>query len=432
MGETAWRDPAETNGGGGARSPGRLVTLDFIRGIAVLGILYANIVGYAQPAVTSVWPGALPEPMSLADRIVWFVQFLLIDGKMRGLFAVLFGAGLVLFTEAKGNALQWRRLAWLGLFGAAHYFLLFRGDILFSYALCGMVVLVIGAHRLPAATALALGVAFYVLGAVFQAQPFFAALPEESAALAACADAARCIAAGGEDAYWANYAGVLGDAARETAVMRGGLWGIVGYNWTEHGTGLLSGGLMALCESFPSMLIGIGLYRAGLFDGGFDGDRDRRLLRWGLAGIAAGLLLTAPLAVWLVRAGDPFYLTFMIALGPAQIARLPMVLGLAAWLAWLAPRAADTALGQRLIAAGRMAFSNYLGTSLLMAMIFQGWGLGFFGEWGRAVLLLPMLFGCAVMLAWSRPWLARFAYGPLEWLWRCLTYGRIFPLKRAN
>ena len=67
-----------------------------------------------------------------------------------------------------------------------------------------------------------------------------------------------------------------------------------------------------------------------------------------------------------------------------------------------------------------------------MAVIFQGWGLGLFGEWGRTMLLLPMVLGCAVMLAWSRPWLARFAYGPLEWLWRCLTYGRMFSLKRAD
>ena len=120
MGETAWRDPAETNGEGAARGPGRLVTLDFIRGIAVLGILYANIVGFAQPTVTSVWPGALPEPMGLADRIVWFVQFLLIDGKMRGLFALLFGASLALFLESRGEGLQLRRLLWLGLFGLAH------------------------------------------------------------------------------------------------------------------------------------------------------------------------------------------------------------------------------------------------------------------------------------------------------------------------
>jgi uncharacterized protein len=66
-------------------------------------------------------------------------------------------------------------------------------------------------------------------------------------------------------------------------------------------------------------------------------------------------------------------------------------------------------LGERLVAAGRMAFSNYVGTSLLMALVFQGW---------------------AVMLRWSRPWLARFRYGPLEWLWRCLTYGRWFPIRR--
>ena len=75
----------------------RLVTLDFIRGVAVLGILYANIVGFSQPMLAGVWPGALTVPMDGADRAAWWVQFLLIDGKMRGLFALLFGASLALF-----------------------------------------------------------------------------------------------------------------------------------------------------------------------------------------------------------------------------------------------------------------------------------------------------------------------------------------------
>jgi uncharacterized protein len=77
-----------------------------------------------------------------------------------------------------------------------------------------------------------------------------------------------------------------------------------------------------------------------------------------------------------------------------------------------------------------MAFSNYLGTSILMMFVFHGWALGLFGELGRLELLGVVLATWAAMLAWSPAWLARFRYGPLEWLWRCLTYGKLFPLIR--
>ncbi len=420
MAASGWFEPDE-----GKRGGERLVTLDFIRGIAVLGILFANIAAFAQPDLAAAWPGALPHAMDGADRAVWLAQFLLIDGKMRGLFAVLFGAGIVLFTEAKGDALQWRRLVFLGLFGLAHYFLLFRGDILFSYALCGIVVLAMGAHRLPARTALAMGAVLYLLGAVFQAVPMLPGAVEEQRALATCADALGCFGSG--DPYWKDLAATLRGVARESAVMRGSLRGIVAYNVNVQGSSALWGAFLSLFESFPAMLMGIGLYRYGLFDGNVG----RKQAMWGLAGIALGLALTLPLAILLMRAGDPLYLTYLIVLGPAQAARLPMVLGLAVALAWLAPRAAGGWLGKRFVAAGRTAFSNYLGTSLAMAIVFQGWGFGLFGQLDRVQMLIPVALGCAAMLAWPAPWLRRFAYGPLEWLWRCLTYGRIFPLTRA-
>jgi uncharacterized protein len=77
-----------------------------------------------------------------------------------------------------------------------------------------------------------------------------------------------------------------------------------------------------------------------------------------------------------------------------------------------------------------MAFSNYVGTSALMMLIFRHWALGFYGELTRAELLVPMACGWVLMLGWSKPWLARFHYGPLEWCWRCLTYWRLFPFRR--
>jgi uncharacterized protein len=78
-----------------------------------------------------------------------------------------------------------------------------------------------------------------------------------------------------------------------------------------------------------------------------------------------------------------------------------------------------------------MAFSNYIGTSVLMMLIFRQWAGGLWGELGRVELVGVVLFAWVLMLLWSKPWLEHFRYGPLEWLWRCLTYGKLFPMRRA-
>ncbi len=131
----------------------RLVALDFIRGIAVLGILFANITAYAQPYTAYYWPPAIVGGMTVGDQAVWVFQFVFVDGKFRGLFTLLFGAGMMLFLErarrrGAGTGLQLRRLAWLLMFGLIHFFLIWRGDILTLYAVWGMVALL--AVRLPA------------------------------------------------------------------------------------------------------------------------------------------------------------------------------------------------------------------------------------------------------------------------------------------
>jgi uncharacterized protein len=141
-------------------------------------------------------------------------------------------------------------------------------------------------------------------------------------------------------------------------------------------------------------------------------------------------LLTLPLGLWAYLADFPLFLTVFVFIGASPLPRLAAILGLLALLSLWAPRAATTWLGERLVAAGRVAFSNYIGTSMVMAPIFYGWGLGLFGQFGRVELFGFVLFGWALMLAWSKPWLERYRYGPLEWLWRCLTYWRLFPLRR--
>src|SRR5690606_5691513 len=124
------------------------------------------------------------------------------------------------------------------------------------------------------------------------------------------------------------------------------------------------------------------------------------------------------------------YLTQFVFNGAAAVLHLPMVLGLAALLALGAPAAAKTALGSRVAAAGRMAFTNYVGTSAVMMLVFQGWAGALYGSLHRAELLIFVLLGWILMLAWSKPWLVRFRYGPLEWLWRSLTYGQWVTFRR--
>ena len=148
----------------------RIESLDFIRGIAVMGILAANIAAFGQPFSAYMYPAAWIGPTDDPDGWMWVAQFVLIDGKMRGLFTLLFGAGLYLFMErtwAKGGTL-WRqalRLAILLVFGLIHFYFIWRGDILSLYAFVGLVTLPF--LRLAAKTQLVIGAVGYFIGILF-------------------------------------------------------------------------------------------------------------------------------------------------------------------------------------------------------------------------------------------------------------------------
>lgn len=403
----------------------RMESLDFIRGIAVMGIVLANVVIFGQPSIAAIWPDGFIGADGDPDGWLWIAQFVLIDGKMRGLFTLLFGAGVMLFMEkawARGATvwLQARRLGWLLAFGLLHYFLLWQGDILTLYALCGLIVL--ACVRWDVQTQLVSALVVYVAGALLWTALFYyfyliAETPLGQNAMLAEAHAGVMEAKGVP----------LADAAAETALMRDGGWlANVSHRFDEHRVGWLTVLWQVAWETIPLMLLGMALYRAGLFDGRMDPRKQRR---WAWIGLLGGALATLLLGLWVQGKGFTYFSTMFAFMGPSMLTRLPMILGLAALLALWAPRAKGW-LGQRTVAAGRMAFSNYIGTSFAMLFVFSGWALDLFGRLDRPQLYLVALLSWVVMLAWSKSWLARFRYGPLEWLWRCLTYGRLFPLKR--
>ena len=411
--------PIATSGGN------RIGSLDFIRGIAVMGILAANIVAFGQPFAAYMYPDAFTVPHSEAEDWMWVAQFVLIDSKMRGLFSLLFGAGMYLFLEkawarGQGSWLQAQRLFWLGLFGLLHFFFIWRGDILFLYACAGLAgLLFVGLSR---GKQLLLGILGY-LGGVLLYTGFVGFLPLVADGEVGQRPAFSQMAEELEAEKQAD----LADGALETRLISDGdyvAW--VGHNLTEHGDDLPFSLFIFWFETLPLMLIGMAAYRYGLFDGGLDPGRQRK---WGWGLLVLGTAATIPIALWAKAGGYTYYGTLAAMVGWSMFPRGLVILGLAALLALWGQRASGW-LAERIAAAGRAAFTNYLGTSILMLLVFHGWAGGLFGKLGRSELYLVALATWVIMLLWSKPWLERYRFGPLEWLWRCLTYRRLFPLKR--
>jgi len=408
--------PAEVPRPLGTADAARIGSLDLLRGIALLGILFANITGYAHPRLAYSWPPLLANAATGADKAVWLFQFVAVDGKFRGIFTLLFGAGMALFMErawerGADRELLLRRLLCLLAFGLAHYYLIWHGDILTSYAVWGIAALPL--MRLPARWLLGVGLGIYYAGALAQAVTGMPATPPGNVP---------------PDAGTRLEQQVRIEAARETRLMREGTWLEIAADRPAIRTAELVDGIVRACpETFSLILIGMALYRLGFFSR----TPAPALRRWGWAGVVTGTALTIPLGVMVWRHGFSLDWTIYTFNRLAPLPRLPVVLGLAALVVAGTARLAPSPLGRRLVAAGRMPLTNYLGISLVMASIFQGWGVGLFGSANRLGLLPGVMLGWILMLGWSQPWLKHFRFGPLEWLWRWLTYGTRPPIRRV-
>ncbi|NLR71619.1 DUF418 domain-containing protein [Novosphingobium sp. ERN07] len=391
----------------------RIEALDFVRGVAVLGILAINITGFWGPSLATFSPAIpYPEPGSAG----WFAfAFVLFEGKMRALFTLLFGASMVLFAQAaerqgtNPDIAQMRRLLWLMLFGYLHFALLWWGDILFSYALCGLGALIF--LRLSPWQLLGIALPFYALSQGIEALLDLPGVLTEQAILAGTAPAADVA----EQAAMMDR--IAASVAKDMAVLDAGFIGAIRLKLAQSALQPITTTLSTFTETLPLMLTGMALLRLGLFS---DWPR-RRLALVATAGVVLGGVPTLFATDWLWTHDWPPRAMFAAIEHGMALPHLLMAVGYAAGLVLLFPRAQITALGQRLIAAGRCAFSNYIGTTVLMTAIFSGWGLGLGADLPRQWLPTFVVLGWIAMLAWPRWWLARFGQGPLEALWRKLV-----------
>ncbi len=409
----------------------RIAALDIIRGVAVIGILLMNITSFAMPMGAYFNPLAWGTP-GTADLMTFALNFVLVDGKMRGLFSLLFGASMTLVIDranhrmpGSGAGVHLRRMAILALFGLAHYYLIWAGDILFLYAATGTVALLFmrrSAASLIRAALFAFITAFLLsllFIASFYLMQFHAQASGGTEALRDFNDMLDGIGAPGSQ--------ITGE---EVVALRGSYADALGYRFSP----AMAGGpftmlWMSGIETLAYMLAGAGLMRSGFFEGQWGAERYRTIARnYGLPALVALVILVAQL--W--RGGFDTLASFAAFFSWSVPFDWMMTFAYAALLVLAVERWRDTWLAARLAAAGRAAFTNYLGTSIVMTSLFYGYGLGWFGTVARWQLPLFVAAMAVLMLAWSKPWLDRFHYGPLEWAWRSLARGSLQPFRRDH
>lgn len=383
--------------------PTRILALDALRGVAVIGIVGMNVLAFALPGPAYYNPLAYGS-VGAADYWTWLGSFVFVEDKFRTLFAMLFGAGCLILVERSGPA-PWRahyaRMAVLFAIGLVHATLFASNDVLRAYAMAGLFLPLLAGLSAQALLTVALGLAMVhvaagmvVLGPAMVAH--FAQNWQSDALL------------------WANRQ-FGSDAAAIAALLEQGREGL-GERAFRRVIGIPAQ-FRALVAALPlnlaAIALGMGLWRAGMLKGEW---RTFRLQR--VAGLSALVALPALLllAAWLVTEGFPAPLV-----GPAALvmsAPFDMLLALAYAALAMAFLGDDRGLARRLAAVGRLSLTNYLMTSVILSAVFASWGLGLFGEVTRwqavAIGLLPV----AGMLLWSPPWLARFGQGPAERLWR--------------
>ncbi|MCK4410182.1 MAG: DUF418 domain-containing protein [Candidatus Eisenbacteria sp.] len=394
----------------------RIVSLDVLRGFAILGILIMNVQSFSMIGAAYLNPTAYGDLTGL-NRVVWTLSHLFADMKFITIFSMLFGAGIVLFAtrlESRGlrpGPVHYRRTFWLLLIGLAHGFLLWYGDILAIYALTGFIAYLFW-RRSPLAL-LITGIAVMSVGTLLYVGAGVGIMMAPPEALEGIRD------------FWSPGAERV---AHEVAAMRG--------SWTEQmsvrGPEMVSTFTVVffmyyLWRTVGMMLIGMALFKWGVLSA-------ERSKRFYAVTAVVGFVVGLPV-IWLGvarRFADGWTLPWSFFNG-SQYNYWGSAFVALAYISVVMLVVKTDVLGRlrrALAAAGRMAFTNYLMQTVICTAIFYGHGLGLFGSVERVHQILIVFAVWIFQLWFSAFWLERFRFGPAEWVWRTLTYLKPQPMKR--
>jgi uncharacterized protein len=427
------------------RGAERIASLDVIRGIAILFILFMNMPGMGGYEFVLFDPRY--PTWTTADYWATFATRTWLEGTQRGLLEILFGAGIMIMARramapdgpVEVADLHYRRNLWLCMFGLANAFLLlWWGDILLVYGIAA--VFLFPFRKLGPKAQLALAVPFLAALLLFNANGYRKESAElrEVQKIEASVAAGKTISDADKEKLKEHREAVLRDTqlpadnakAKEKIAKAdkahhstfGAYWNaqfdswmwIMGWFWVIEG------------EIIATMLIGMALYQWGVIQG-----RARRSTYWVLLllgyGIGLGLRGTFWLEALKPLPGQHWQGVF------GDFSRLAVVLGHIGLIHLIL----GSGFGQKLLrpfeAAGRMPLTIYLGTSFLMLwIVFAPWGFDLFGAWGQAKLLGFAAVVVMMELIAANLWMTRFENGPMEWLWKSLAYERREPFRKVG
>jgi uncharacterized protein len=433
------------------QNPKRIQHLDIIRGIALLGILLMNIQSFAMPSSAYVNPSSWGDFEGI-NYWYWAVTHLFADGKFINIFSILFGAGICLFTDSAATKgihaikLHYRRNFWLLLFGLIHAHLIWYGDILYSYAMCSFWVVLL--RNATQKTLWIVALVLLLVSSMINASLAYAITefpPEMYAEMLQ---------------FWKP---TPEQHQLEIAAYTGS------YYQQQHQRSMEALGLQTevffsyfIFRGSALMLIGMALFKSGFLSGAAFKNTSETVLSYSnsesvpesvidsaqesaartsalqtyrnmaILGIGTGIFLTAVGVFYSTQSSFSF--NYALFSGPEWNAwgSIATALGYIAFIVIAIEKRWLYSLQMRLAAVGQMAFSHYIAQSVMATFIFYGWGLGLFAQVNRGLQLLVVITIWGLQLWISPIWLRRCHFGPLEWLWRSLTYWKWQPLLKKS
>ncbi len=415
----------------------RIQVIDSVRGIAVLGILLMNIPFFSLPEITAT-NLEIRHEYSGWNYYIWWIVEMFFHGSMRGLFSMLFGASMVLITSSNNSDglsladVYYRRLLWMFLFGLIHgFFLLWPGDILYAYAICGMFLFPFRLMRVRWLILLA-GVLLTLLTikiTITEKAPL--QLKKEAMAILAKDTSQQALNEEEKEMLekWQAYTKKESPESKrklveeEIGIFKGGYAEIFRYlagitvilesEWMYH---------VQFFDCFIFMLIGVALYKNGILTG--------RKSSWTYLAMAGlGYLIALPLGYQELSAKvdsrfDAIAILEQTPVHWIEIKRLFLTLGHLGLILWVYRLGWFRLVFDWLGSAGRMAFTNYILQSILCGLLFYGFAGNLFNTLERYEIYLVVLAIWVFQLLSSRIWLHYFRMGPLEWVWRSAIYGK--------
>jgi uncharacterized protein len=425
----------------------RIVILDSLRGIAILGILLMNIPGFGLPSPAAYGDLSVLNEMGTINYKVWLGIELSVAGSQRALFSMLFGAGMILFLankEKKSDGLMpaeyyFRRQLWLLVFGLFNAFvLLWFWDILFHYAFCGMILFAfrrLSPKALIIAAIVCLGfqtvrdnVSFYRDKKVIATGEMIAKMDTTISKLTD--DQKSELGAMTEIKEKSSAEGRKKDMEKSLRKVRGDYASFYKYQSERSFHSEIEYLYFGIWDILIFMFLGMAFYKNGVLLGNASSK-----VYWlmALGGLAAGIFLT-----W-YRLKPVIDLNFnnyeiikQTRFELYEVARtirsvgvfaVIMLLYKSGWFKWLFAMMRPV---------GQMAFTNYLMQSLLVGLFFYGVGFGMFGKLERYEIYYVVAATWTLQIIYSHIWLSYFRFGPLEWAWRSLTYWKMQPFRKNN